>query len=157
MPDTAATENAFWAAEYQPDNYGPNHKRGLYLYVDMWTAPDSVVLKCNAWTAYCAGNEVWTAYSGIAAGQWYTYTVYWDLPIAVADGLVQVWWDGVLTVNDNTVVTGGYVFPFWYGTNRIYNGMVEWHSIFSDNKTFYTDAIEDCRCKIVGNVTPAPP
>ena len=111
MPDYAATENAFWAAEYQPDTYGASNKRGLYLYVDMWTAPDSVVLKCNAWTAYCAGNEVWTAYSGITTGQWYTYTVYWDLPIAVTDGLVQVWWNGVQTVNDNTVVTLGYGIP----------------------------------------------
>ena len=157
MPNTASTENAFWATEYESEIYGEGHKSGLSLYLDVYTAPDSVVLKCPGMEALCKGTHRYTVVSGVTTGQWYTYTVYWDLPSSVADGRIDVWWDGVHVVDEDAVETLAGPIWWWYGTNRIYSGMIAWHSFFSAGKVFYTDALEDCVCKIVGNVTPVPP
>jgi len=155
VPGIGAVTYPLWSAE---DRMSPWDDAGSAPILTLSTDSadgDKVKMYC-ATGAGCDVAETWTCDPiGVSAGQWYTYTVFWDLPPDEPNGRVACWWDGVLGFDDTTVQTE--TAATWNGTRRIYQGIRNWHYTFGDNVPIYTDDFQDCGCKIVGNATPAPP
>ena len=155
----AATTNTFFRAELSATEAGAAEVAAVELSLmpfESWEAE----LRCsNFGGGTCAANYEYTCSTApIQAGQWYTYTVYFDLPADSTTGKIDCWWNGVHTVHETAVVTLPAAGIFhWHGYNRIYSGIQYWHSFFSAGDPIYTDDLEDCRCRVEGNVTPTPP
>jgi len=126
----------------------------LYLYIDALDG-NKVKLMCPGDNA-CDTWRVWTILgSAPTLGQWYEYTVYWDLPVSTPNGRIDVWLDGVQVLHA-VVQTETYV-PYWTPYNYILTGPYDYHHVYGDGHKLRTDDLWDCGCKIVGNVTPTPP
>jgi hypothetical protein len=115
----------------------------------------------DQWEIWCPGgylcdvNTNVVCGSGISAGQWYTYSVYFNLPPDSSSGEIACWIDGVeqeFLTNVQTEPTAG-----WEGYDVVRSGITRWAWFTSDGIWNYTDDLEDCRCKVYGNATPVPP
>jgi len=154
LPGIGVAPYSFWAATYAFGS-SPNYEI-LRLYTDSADG-DKVKLRCLGDEA-CDVTEYWTC-SDIAPtpGQWYEYTVYWDLPFNTPNGRVDCWWDGVQTVHDGTVQTETNP-AYWNSYRYIFAGIWDWHPVWGcrSYQKLYTDDLWDCSCKVVGAVTPTP-
>lgn len=141
--------NFFTADSLVTDSPSIGSPHILRLYIDPLDS-NKVKLQCVLNRA-CAATENWTCFDGpVVVDTWYSYTLYWDLPSNTANGRVDCWWDGAQTVHDGTVQT-----PL-YSTGYEFISSGPYCHFQTSGRTMWTDALEDCRCGLVGNITPTP-
>jgi len=110
----------------------------------------------------CQPDLTWTCSDApISEDTWYTYSLYWDWPVGVPDGRFDCWWDGVQTIHDDSIqtaiLTGLPSTWRWGGYSHIAVGELGVNYFLDGDYYIYVDTAEECRCKVVGNVTPTPP
>jgi hypothetical protein len=145
-------DTSFWlASNDRVENYYTDAVLKLYADLD---DSHKIKLSCPGGQG-CDVNEEWTCFDETPnLNQWYTFTVYWELPFNSPNGRVDCWWDGVQTVHDGTVQTETSAIQ-WDDTETIYLGGIDNGFVGSD-PYILIDSASDCRCKNLGNITATP-